>query len=131
MPYRNWLLPAVVTAEPDIAPSLHHVSLTRGDTMIAADIAPTNFWFLERGFLSVLMSMSNGIAVEVDYIGDRGIVSVQSLLTDEPLGLDFIVQRHTEAYRLPIAPLRAVIYRHPDLRRRLRAVLWCRCGCAS
>lgn len=96
--YRNWLLAALTPAELALLGPLACKPFDIGYTAIHAHIPAEYFWFLEGGFFSIQRPASNGHGAEIGYVGNNGCFAVQSNLTREAFGLNFVAQRSGSAW---------------------------------
>lgn len=114
---KNRILSALPTAEfARVAPSLHRVELSLGQTLHRAGDAIEDVYFVEDGFISALAMLSNAQAIEIGLIGAEGLCGVSVILGASASYSEMMCQTGGGAYSMPAAALVDVLAQTPQLR---------------
>lgn len=105
----NRLLQTLSAADFELArPHLQVVELARGNLLVEAGEALTQVYLPHSGIVSILVSLSDGQAVEVAMIGRDGIVGAAEALCDGISLSDAVVLCPGAASALAVADLKAI-----------------------
>jgi CRP-like cAMP-binding protein len=109
----------------DVLNQCERVELTPGQTLYAATEPIHSAYFVNRGLVSLIKVMENGVSAEVAAIGCEGLVGLfASMHTAERAFADHVVELPTEAFRIASKKLASLIEKHDILRRAItRSVL--------
>lgn len=115
---RNRMLLALPEAQLErLIPHLHPVALLQGQSVHEVDRPIQDVHFVNRGFISMVQTMSDGRAVEVGGIGLEGVTAPSSLLGDDRAVFDTMVQVPGDAFRIRRDVLKAEMEASPALAR--------------
>jgi CRP-like cAMP-binding protein len=90
-----------------LLPHLESVELARGERLYARGAAAEFVYFVERGLVSMLLTMGDGRKVEVSVAGADGLVGLAGLLAASETLLEAIVRIPGRALRIRAERLRA------------------------
>lgn len=121
-PALNRLLQALPAVDLELArPHLQAVELTREAILVEAGRPLTQIWLPHSGIISLVVSLSEGQAVEVAMIGNDGIVGAPEALCDAIALSDAVVLCPGTASVLAVADLRMIADKSVAWRRLLAA----------
>jgi CRP-like cAMP-binding protein len=114
---KNRILSALPAAEfARLAPSLHRVELTMGETLHRAGDTIKDVYFVEDGFISALAMLVDGQAIEIGLIGAEGVCGVSFMLGATASYTESMCQTGGGAYVISAPLLKDVAERAPHLR---------------
>jgi len=82
-----------------LGPHLELKELERGEVIHAAGARIEHVYFVEQGLVSLVKTMSDGLAVEVGTIGIEGIIGLPALIGIDRVLVDVVVQAPVIALR--------------------------------
>jgi CRP-like cAMP-binding protein len=98
-----------------LQPHLEPVELPRRSILFAPGDPPSLVYFITRGLVSMVKTMSDGRVAEVGVTGTEGAVSLAGLLGVQAAKLDSVVQIPGEALRVKTATLHELAALEPAL----------------
>ena len=106
-PSANRLLAALPQAEYlRLLPRLTPVSLAQGQRVYDAHTSIPYVWFIERGVVSVIRAMQDGMLIEICVIGCEGMVGLPVFLGSESTPSQALVQIPGTGLRMPTTTFR-------------------------
>jgi CRP-like cAMP-binding protein len=117
---RNGLLAALPPAELEhMRPHLQAVSLRPRGWFQPAEVPLSHVYFPLGGMLSLMVSTTQGAAVEVAVVGREGMLGVSVVLEANQPPFEMLCQAAGEALRMPAADCARLVQQLPVFRRRL------------
>lgn len=114
---KNRILSALPAGEfARLAPSLHRVELTLGQTLHRAGDQIEDVYFVEDGFISALAMLSGGQAIEIGLIGAEGLCGVTVVLGASASYSETMCQTGGGAYSIATGALLDAVAHAPRLR---------------
>jgi CRP-like cAMP-binding protein len=102
--WANRLLAALPADSRDrLGPHLESIELERGQVLHAAGALIEDVYFIERGLVSLVKTMSDGRVVEVGTIGIDGMIGLSALIGIDRVLVDVVVQAAGIAWRVRAA----------------------------
>jgi CRP-like cAMP-binding protein len=99
--WANRLLAALPADSRDrLGPQLESIELERGQVVHAAGALIEHVYFIEQGLVSLVKTMSDGLAVEVGTIGIEGMIGLSALIGIDRVLVDVVVQAPGIALRV-------------------------------
>jgi len=92
-----------------LRPHLEPVALERGALIYRADGPVEHLYFVDRGLVSLVMTMQDGRTVEIGVVGIEGVTGVGVLFGVDTAVLETVVQIPGAAYRIGRAVAREAI----------------------
>jgi CRP-like cAMP-binding protein len=102
-----------------LLPHLENVAIEQRQTIHAAGAPIEYVYFPITGFVSLIASLADGVAVEVGLIGSEGLVGTSVLLGSKIASNEAFVQQRGTALRIPTHPLLDAVDGDSALRQRL------------
>jgi CRP-like cAMP-binding protein len=91
-----------------IVPHLQRVALSAGEIVSNAGARTRYLFFPETAVLSLIIVMTDGMAVEAATVGNEGVVGLAAFLGNGAMTTQCLTQIAGDAQRLPVAALRIV-----------------------
>ena len=115
----------ILLALPPIAwdklkPHLEPFDLKQGRSIFVTGAPVEHLYFVNRGLVSLVKSMTDGRSVEIGAVGIEGIAGLEALYGIESAILDSIVQIDGQAFRIERRPLQLELNRGKAIRELLQ-----------